>query len=62
MVEIGSEISVKISRFWLKSQILKKLAILASNEPILIILDTFPMLFGVRNWIKTLSKSKNYRV
>ena len=42
----------------IKNQILTKLAISVSNGPIFKNLDTFPMFFGVRNWMDTLSKSK----
>ncbi len=51
--------SVKFDGLDEKSQILIKLAISASNEPILKILDIIPMFFGVRNSMDTLSKPKN---
>ncbi len=49
----------EICRFSLKYPILEKLAISASTEPIFKILDTFPMFFGVWNWMDTLSKPEN---
>jgi hypothetical protein len=57
--DISSKIPLKFAGFNKKSQILTKLAISASNEPIFKVLDTYPMFFGVRNSMDTLSKLKN---
>jgi hypothetical protein len=59
IIDICSKMSVKFDGLDEKSQILIKLAISASNEPILKILDIIPMFFGVRNSMDTLSKPKN---